>query len=88
MPTPLNRITSILFIVVLGVVALVSAWDYLAGSEEKWIHYVKSGKPTILGEYESEEECSEHMNSHKDPSACRRVDGPYSVINTFADIVL
>jgi hypothetical protein len=86
--TPIRKIASIILVTGIGVAALVSVWDYLAGAEEKWIHYVNPENPSIIGEYRSYEECSLHMKSHESLSGCRRIDGPYSAINAFANIVL
>lgn len=88
MLTPYKKFISILLAAGLCVVGIVSVWDYLSGSEEKWIHYVNPDDPKILGEYSSNEECSKYMDSHEGPSGCRRVDGPYNAINELADIVL
>ena len=88
MLTSYKKKASILLIAAMGVVVVVSIWDYLAGSGEEWIHYVDSENPSILGNYGSYEECTKHMKSHEGPSGCRRIDGPYSIINSLSDIIL
>ncbi|GAB2880952.1 hypothetical protein GCM10027180_08910 [Microbulbifer echini] len=44
--------------------------------------------PKIFGEYNPDGECAKYMNFHQGPSGCRRIDGPYRVINAFADLIL
>ncbi|WP_444894576.1 hypothetical protein ACJJIE_10710 [Microbulbifer sp. TRSA001] len=83
-----KKITLIIFASALLFAVVASVWDYMSGDEETWIHYRNLESPRVLGEYDSSEECAKYMKSHEGPSGCRRIDGPYRVINAFADLIL
>ena len=88
MPNPINKLTVVFLVFIIGVMVAVSAWDYLSGDQERWVHYVNPDNLNVLGEYGSQEECVQHMQSNQGPSGCRRVDGPYRALNIFTGKVL
>lgn len=56
--------------------------------KERWVHYEGYEDPKALGEYGSYEECSVNMRAYRRASGCRRVDGPYGLLNKIADMRL
>jgi hypothetical protein len=68
---------------------LVSTWDYLSGPEEKWIYYYPGDSEIILNEFSSYQLCENEMDKDKAQQAsCRRIDGPYKLLNLIADYLL
>lgn len=84
----MTKSTVVVLVLALTVLSVFYVWDFLAGEQERWLHYSNPEQPVILGEYGSYEECSQHMNSREAPSGCRRIDGPYNALNKLADFVL
>ena len=81
------RIVSFCLVASMAVLILAaSAWDYFSGAEERWIYYYANNPGITLEEFSSYEFCEARMNKDKTHHAgCRRVDGPYKLINSVAD---
>jgi hypothetical protein len=85
---PLRKAASFIFVPIFAVVAAMVGWSFFAGDEQKWVHYEHGENMRMLGEYSSHEECSQIMMNHGGPSGCRRIDGPFGLLNRIADGVL
>lgn len=85
-----NIYQQIIFYMVIFALALflyVYAWDIHSGPEEKWVHYNANTPNTIINEHSSFESCNKAMEQSQAQSGCRRIDGPYSLINAVAEFL-
>jgi hypothetical protein len=82
------KFNSYLAIFALAILLFVYAWDIYSASEEKWEHYNASAPNTIISEHTTFESCDKAMQQSQAQSGCRRVDGPYSLVNAIADFLL
>jgi len=85
---PVRKIAIYIFVPVFAVVAAIAGWEHFAPGEEKWVHYASGEDSRTLGEYGSHEECALLMMARDEPSGCRRIDGPFGLLNRIADGVL
>ena len=53
---------------------------------ETWVHYISEPEYRELARYPSIEECRKAETEASAPSGCKRVDGPYKILNDIADI--
>jgi hypothetical protein len=72
----------------IAIFLLIYAWDIFSGEDETWAHYKGNDPNTIIYEYSSIESCDKAMKQSQEQSGCRRIDGPYGLINTIADFLL
>jgi len=81
-----TRIAQIILASAALCVGVVYVWGGPAGSKEVWVHYERESK-SVFGQYPTHELCAVEMEKHNGPSGCRRIDGPYSALNSAADMV-
>jgi len=79
-----NALRTALLVVALAVGAVIG-WDLFTKDSELWLHYEDADPVVALGEYGSYESCSMAAHVHGGPSGCRRVDGPFGLLNRMAD---
>jgi hypothetical protein len=61
-------------------------WDVVSGPGETWTNY-RTQSQIDLGQYPSHESCALEMERSREPTGCRRVDGPFALLNVVADTV-
>ncbi len=79
-----KKISLIVVIFAFGVLSIILAWGVMSGDQEKWLHYQGA---QAIAEYSSFDRCNEEMKKHSAPSGCRRIDGPYKLLNDISDLV-
>mgnify|MGYP003633487117 CR=1 FL=1 len=85
---PLRKAAAFISVPIFAVFAAMAGWNHFAGDEQKWVHYEHGENMKILSEHSSHEDCSIIMRSHGKPSGCRRIDGPFGLLNRITDSVL
>ncbi len=76
-------------LIILGIIILVvfifKLWT-TSSPVEQWILY-RSSEAAPSGEFGSSETCSVELQKLQEPAGCRRVDGPFNILNKIADVV-
>ena len=83
-----RKLSLTLFFVGFFIVLVVLVWNFINGSEETWVLYsVNESTIIIESTHSSLEECSSNQNRNSNSVlGCRRVDGPYKILNKIADL--
>ena len=68
------------------VVALIFKLWAAMSPIEQWILY-ESSETAPIGEFVSYEACSAELQKIQKPVGCRRVDGPFNLLNKIADVI-